>query len=123
MSLSDAFKSKAQSVVDVLSATPIGPDTWFVRSARPFAIDIGILALATIGILAVQMKDAITAGAVVLTIGAVLQQFGAQRSRDKQADMTATIENTKTITTAASVDMKTTADAKTEDKKTEAGKE
>jgi hypothetical protein len=109
MSLSDTFKSKAQSIVDAFASTPIGPDTWFVRDARPFAIYIGILALSAIGVLAVMHKDPVTAGIVVATIGAVLQQFGAQRSRDKQADVTATVENTRTITAAATADRQTDA--------------
>ena len=109
MSLTDALKNKAQGIVDALATASVGPDTWFIRDARPFAIYVGILALTAIGILAVTHKDVVTAGIVVATIGTVLQQFGAQRSRDKQADMTATVENTKTITAAATTDKQTAA--------------
>ena len=67
--------------------------------------------MSAMGILGVIHKDQATAAAVVIGIGAVLQQFGAQRSRDKQADASAAVENTKTITAAATADKKTEAAA------------
>lgn len=93
--------SKTQEFVTALASAPQPEDTPFVRNARPFAIYVGILALTGMGILAVIHKDAMTAGAVVVGIGAVLQQFGAQRSRDNQAKIAAATEDKKTITTAA----------------------
>lgn len=93
--------SKAQEFVTALASAPTPEDTRFVRNARPFAIYVGIVALAAMGVLAVYFKDGITTTAIVAAIAAVLQQFGAQRSRDNQAKITAATEDKKTITAAA----------------------
>jgi hypothetical protein len=61
------------------------------------------------GGLAVWLKDAVTAGAVVLTVGAVMREFARFRSADKQADIAAATEDKKTITAAASTDKQTAA--------------
>lgn len=93
---------KVQEFVTALASAPQPTDSRFIRYARPFAIYVGILALSVMGVLAVWLKDTVTTIAVAAGIGAVMQQFGAQRSRDKQAGIAADTENKKTITAAAS---------------------
>ena len=93
--------SKAQSFVTALASAPQPEDTPFVRNARPFAIYIGITALSAMGIAAVYYKDSVTTVAVCGAISLIVQQFGAQRSNDKQAAIKAATEDKKTITTAA----------------------
>jgi hypothetical protein len=100
---------KIQEFVAALANSPQADETWFVRNARPFAIYIGIIALAAMGVLAVWLKDDVTTVAVTAGVGAILQQFGAQRSRDNQAKIAAATEDKKTITAAASTDKQTAA--------------
>lgn len=92
---------KVQEFVTALASAPSPEDTPFVRNARPFAIYVGIMALGAMGVLAVWLKDAVTTVAVCGAISLIVQQFGAQRSRDKQASIAAATEDKKTITSAA----------------------
>jgi len=103
---------KVQEFVTALAATPQPNDPWFIRYARSFAIYIGILALAVMGVLSVYLKSDITSGAVCAALSVILQQFGAQRSADNQAQILADTENKKTITAAATADKQTDAIAR-----------
>ena len=109
MSLTDTITSKAQSIADAFAAVPITCDTPFVRNSRPFAIYLGSVTLFATGTFAVWKGDAVTAAAVVATVGIVMREFARFRSQDKQADVTADIENKKTITSAATTDKQTAA--------------
>jgi hypothetical protein len=100
---------KMQEFVAALASAPTPDDTPFVRNARPFAIYAGIITLLIMGLLSTYFKNEAIALAVIAALSVILQQFGAQRSRDNQARISAATEDKKTITAAASTDKQTAA--------------
>lgn len=93
--------AKVQGFVTAFASAPSPEDTPFVRNSRPFAIYMGIIALAAMGVMTVYYKDPVTTVAVAGAISLIVQQFGAQRSKDNQAKIAAATEDKKTVTAAA----------------------
>ena len=73
---------KVQEFVTALASAPQPNESRFIRNARPFTIYLGSITLFVMGTISVCLKDTVTTIAVVAGVGAVLQQFGAQRSRE-----------------------------------------
>lgn len=94
--IGDAVKSLTNTVTSL--ATTLPADTPFMRNARPFAIYLGVAGLCAIGLLATWLRDGITAGAVVLALGAVVREFGRFRSMDRQADISAAAQTPNATT-------------------------
>lgn len=100
---------KIQDFATVLASAPLPEDPLFVKITRSAVLWMCGATLLFMGCWSAYKGDGVIGTAVIASVTVLGQQFGAQRTSEKKAAITAATEDRKTITAAASTDKQTAA--------------